>query len=53
MTRLSREKKESLGYHVKSSPHERAVAAKLAKELKDQNESTPLEKGFEKADEKT
>ena len=53
MTGLSRVKKESLGYHVKSTSHERAVAAKLAKELKDQNEITPLEKGFQKADEKT
>ena len=53
MTGLSRVKKESFGYHVKSTSHERTVAAKLAKELKDQNEITPLEKGFQKADEKT
>nr|XP_022291235.1 zinc finger protein 862-like isoform X2 [Crassostrea virginica] len=48
VTGLSRVKKESLGYHVKSTSHERAVAAKLAKELKDQNEITPLEKGSAK-----
>ena len=43
-------KKESLGYHVKSS-HVRAVDAKLAKDLRDKNENTPLQKGFQKADE--
>lgn len=52
MTGCSTVKKESLVYHVKSVVHERAVSAKLAKQLKDQNETTPIEKGFQKADEK-
>jgi hypothetical protein len=52
VTGCSRVEKESLGYHVKSVVYERAVSDKLAKQLKDQNETIAIEKGFQKANEK-
>lgn len=53
MSGCNRVKKESIVYHVKSSTHHRAVAAKLAFALKENQNVTPIEKGFQKSDEQT
>ena len=45
-------KKEALQQHIKSLSHQRAEAAKHAKLMVEQEETTPIEKSFQNADEK-
>ena len=50
MTRNKNIKKESVKYHKSSVQYNQAVAAKLAKEMRDRNELRPDERGFQKMD---